>query len=301
MEKLGVGVRLPPPAGIVPHTNVPASPTPSQLICASSLMAETVTHPLDIVKTRRQVMKTNMSFLAASQQILKTEGIMGFYPSIVPAVMRHWCYTTMRIALYERLRSADDNMAKKALAGLTAGGVAQALANPTDLLKVRMQVASLNAVKGGGSARNPFTGVATLAKTMYREGGLLAFYGGWRPNVLRAMTVNMGELASYDIGKRYLIDKMDRPDNMWTHLMASIHSGFWAALLSTPADVLKSRVMSGEYSSMVACLKDTVGKEGVLTLWRGFSLNWIRLAPWQLTFWITYEQLRLRTGLGGFK
>ena len=42
------------------------------------------------------------------------------------------------------------------------------------------------------------------------------------------------------------------------------------------------------------CLKYIVEKEGVLTLWRGFAPMYFRLAPWQMTFFLTYEMLSVR-------
>jgi solute carrier family 25 uncoupling protein 27 len=43
-----------------------------------------------------------------------------------------------------------------------------------------------------------------------------------------------------------------------------------------------------------------IAHEGPLALYKGFVPGWLRLGPWQLTFWVSYEQLRIATGLGGF-
>jgi solute carrier family 25 uncoupling protein 27 len=40
--------------------------------------------------------------------------------------------------------------------------------------------------------------------------------------------------------------------------------------------------------------------EGWRGLYAGFLPTWGRLGPWQLTFWVTYEQLRKASGLAGF-
>jgi solute carrier family 25 uncoupling protein 27 len=44
----------------------------------------------------------------------------------------------------------------------------------------------------------------------------------------------------------------------------------------------------------------TVRKEGLLSLYKGFFPVWIRLAPWQMTFWVSYEKLRMISGLESF-
>jgi len=259
----------------------------------ASLIAETITHPIDFVKTRKQVLKTNVSVITIAVETWKSVGVMGFYPAIVPAVLRHWVYTTLRVGLYERFRTDQASFWQKVAAGLAAGGIAQAIASPTDLVKVRMQTNTLTGTK-------QYTGVRDVIRKVYAKDGFIGFYQGWKPNVIRAMTVNMGELVAYDAGKQWLLKYMK--DTTPCHILASIHSGFWATFCSTPADVLKSRLMaSGGGGSMYACLLETVKKEGALAMWKGFLPNWTRLAPWQLIFWVSYEFCRKITGAGQFK
>ena len=50
----------------------------------------------------------------------------------------------------------------------------------------------------------------------------------------------------------------------------------------------------------LAPLPQTLRAEGWRGLYAGFLPTWARLAPWQLTFWVTYEQLRMWSGLSSF-
>ncbi len=86
---------------------------------------------------------------------------------------------------------------------------------------------------------------------------------------------------------------------------ASVCSGFVAALVSTPADVVKTRVMNQDparplYRGTLDCLAKSVRAEGVAGLYKGFWPTWARLGPWQLVFWSTYERARTLSGLSGF-
>ena len=54
------------------------------------------------------------------------------------------------------------------------------------------------------------------------------------------------------------------------------------------------------YSSSYDCLRQTVRNEGVMSLYKGFFPIWTRMAPWSLTFWLTYEQLRRLSGTSSF-
>lgn len=142
-------------------------------------------------------------------------------------------------------------------------------------------------------------GVIDAGRNIYRNEGIRGFWRGWRPNVTRAALVNLGELATYDEAKRFVMRVTGYGDGVVTHTLSAFTSGFFAALCSTPADVCKTRVMAGVYPTMMTCLVGTVRGEGVLALWKGFAPNWLRLGPWQFCFWITYEKLRfVATGEG---
>lgn len=64
------------------------------------------------------------------------------------------------------------------------------------------------------------------------------------PNVQRAALVNMGDLAAYDYTKQFLMREFGMADNALVHGAAAFTAGFVAAVLGTPADVLKTRLMN---------------------------------------------------------
>ena len=83
-------------------------------------------------------------------------------------------------------------------------------------------------------------------------------------------------------------------DSTKLHVISSIMSGFCSSLLCTPADVIKSRMMQydSQYTNIVDCISQIIRKEGYISLYKGFFPIWFRLAPWQLTFWVSYEKSR---------
>ena len=111
----------------------------------------------------------------------------------------------------------------------------------------------------------------------------------------------------YDSAKKAIV--VYTGDNLLCHLCSAVCSGFVASLCSTPADVAKSRIMAQTalpdgtmpYNGTFDCWRKVVANEGPLALYKGFMPGWLRLGPWQLVFWCSYEQLRLLSGLGGFK
>lgn len=164
------------------------------LSAVSSVVAETLTFPADMVKTRLQIqgeggtvvkrgfkdMATGIvreevghthhnqhrrealpaawvaaapcpllraSSLTGFLQCLRRQGVMGLYKGLAPACLRHVVYSGSRVMVYEFIREkvllkdADGKFAlwKGALAGMSAGIIGQAIASPTDLVKVQMQ------------------------------------------------------------------------------------------------------------------------------------------------------------------
>ena len=72
-----------------------------------------------------------------------------------------------------------------------------------------------------------------------------------------------------------------------------------------PIDVVKTRMMNQDprnptYRGSVDCLVRTLRSEGWRGLYKGFLPTWARLAPWQLAFWTSYEQIRRLGGLQPF-
>lgn len=178
----------------------------------------------------------------------------------------------------------------------------QIVASPADLIKVRMQVDG-QLVRRGIEAR--YTGLADAFGKIIRTDGVKGLWKGALPNAQRAFLVNMGELACYDQAKSFIVNNKIAQDGIYAHTLASIASGLSATILSCPADVVKTRMMSQVetkviYMGTYDCLVKTVRMEGILALWKGFFPTWARLGPWQFVFWVSYEKFRYIAGLSSF-
>lgn len=247
----------------------------------SALIAETITYPLDYVKTQMQLNTSRKS-------VVKNIKYNQIYNGLTPALKRHMTYTTMRINIYDNIRNnqfVENNILNKIIIGGTAGGVSQFFASPFDLLKIRFM-----------------TGNKTTLTNIIKKEGVFKLWRGSSANVSRAILVNLGELSTYDLVKNYIKTSFNTQDNTGLHIISSLFSGFAATLCCTPADVIKSRLMTNnsEYSGPVDCIKKTISKEGVLAMYKGFIPIYMRLAPWQILFWSSYEKFRFYSGLEPF-
>lgn len=64
------------------------------------------------------------------------------------------------------------------------------------------------------------------------------------PNMQRAAMVNIGDLAAYDYSKRFLMREFQMHDGTLLHVLAGFAAGLVAAILGTPADFIKTRLMN---------------------------------------------------------
>ncbi|XP_043203729.1 mitochondrial uncoupling protein 4-like [Amphibalanus amphitrite] len=290
------------------------------LSCCSATCAELVTYPLDLTKTRLQIQgeaslgkaAPYRGFLRTAAGIVREEGARRLWQGVTPAIYRHLIYTGVRMNGYEWLR---DRIAppgrplpvwQAAGAGLLAGGLGQLLASPADLVKVQMQMEGRRRLQGH---KPRVKNAAHAFRKILREGGARGLWKGCVPNVQRSALVNLGDLTTYDSVKARLVRGTNLGDTPVTHFLASVASGLVSATLGTPADVVKTRVMnqptdaSGRgtlYRNSIDCFVRLVREEGLLAMYKGFLPCWIRMAPWSLTFWFTYENLRKLAGTESF-
>ncbi|KAM4110224.1 hypothetical protein ACB094_03G178500 [Castanea mollissima] len=285
------------------------------LTSLSAMAAETSTFPIDLTKTRLQLeSRSRTNEFRVATEIVREQGPLGLYKGLSPAIIRHLFYTPIRIVAYENLRNAvvssngdggSLSLSAKALAGGFSGVIAQVVASPADLVKVRMQADGCLVSQG---LQPRYSGPLDALNKIVRTEGFGGFWKGVFPNVQRAFLVNMGELACYDDAKRFVIQNQITNDNIYAHTLASIMSGLSATTLSCPADVVKTRMMNQAagkegkiiYNSSYDCLVTTVRIEGLRALWKGFFPTWARLGPWQFVFWVSYEKLRQIAGLSSF-
>lgn len=54
------------------------------------------------------------------------------------------------------------------------------------------------------------------------------------------------------------------------------------------------------YNGCIDCFVKIIRQEGFFSLYKGFLPSYIRMAPWSLTFWVSYEEIRKFVGAPSF-
>lgn len=273
----------------------------------AACIADLFTFPLDTAKVRLQIQgetKTQGNVKTAQYKgvfgtistMVKTEGPRSLYNGLVAGLQRQMSFASVRIGLYDSVKqfytkgSEHAGIGSRLLAGCTTGAMAVAVAQPTDVVKVRFQA---QANVSNGSRR--YKGTMDAYKTIAKEEGVKGLWKGTSPNITRNAIVNCTELVTYDMIKEMLLKSNLMTDNLPCHFTSAFGAGFCTTVIASPVDVVKTRYMNsapGQYSSALNCALTMLKKEGPLAFYKGFMPSFLRLGSWNIVMFVTYEQLK---------
>ena len=209
------------------------------------------------------------------------------------AQLRQLTYSMTRFGVYEALKdrftTAETKPSFLTLVAMSSvsGFLGGIVGNPGDILNVRMQHDAALPLDQRRKYKHVFDGLARTA----REEGVARLWRGVWPNSSRAVLMTVGQLASYDVFKRMLLEQTPLKDNLTTHFTASFMAGFVATTICSPVDVVKTKVMgSTEHKSIMKIVTDTTRNEGLRWMFKGFVPSFIRVGPHTILTFIFLEQ-----------
>eukprot|EP00916_Digyalum_oweni_P002346 GHVL01004300.1.p1 GENE.GHVL01004300.1~~GHVL01004300.1.p1 ORF type:complete len:298 (+),score=63.10 GHVL01004300.1:59-952(+) len=261
-------------------------------------------HPFDVLKTRMQLAgeckNQKSGCIRIATNIFRTEGIAGFYSGISAGVARQATYTTLRAGLYQIFRdnicpNNTPSLYIKGICGLMSGAIASTICCPVEVSLIRMQADGRLPINQRRGYKNVFDAIFRIIK----EEGLHTCWRGSTPTIVRAMTVNMVQLASYDHAKTYIYDNF-KFDGIFLHLSASLISGFLYSASSLPFDIAKTRMQNQfvdidgkkEYKNIIQTILKIGKNEGILSLWKGFPPYFLRGGGHTVFMFILLEKLK---------
>jgi solute carrier family 25 oxoglutarate transporter 11 len=253
---------------------------------AAAISASCVTHPLDVLKVRMllygELRRGMYPRLAMARDVYVQGGMRAFYTGLSAAVLRQALFSTTRFGLFDHLKQTwgKETLPKRLASTLAAGGLAAAVSCPADVALVRMQ-----------SGKWQYRHVVHALHTMHVREGILSWYRGVGPLVLRGMLVTSAQFTVYEALSRELKGRV--PAVVGTGLSGA-GAALAATLLSVPVDTVKSRYMnSRKYQGSFDCLIQCCRTEGLRGLYKGFVPAYARSAPQVTLMWVFYEQYSL--------
>ena len=160
--------------------------------------------------------------------------------------------------------------------------------NPMEILKTQIQTSTHR------------ISMREVTKRVYAVDGIAGFWSGVGPNVMRCFLVNAAELGTYDQAK-HEVQRLGLFDGIpvLQYAVASGIAGVASALVSTPADVVKTRLMNqaggahaynGVWDAFVGIARD----EGFGALYKGFGAIVTRKVVWCTLFFSSFEFMKTK-------
>lgn len=264
----------------------------------AGIMEHSIMFPIDAIKTRMQSLNNKNVYtgiLNAITKISSTEGSLALFKGLNSVILGAGPAHAVYFATYETVKKhlineedkGEFNTLKTAIAGSSATIVADALMNPFDTLKQRMQL---------GSNKLNMVG---LAKHVYKTEGFKSFYYSY-PTTL-SMNVPFAALnfVIYETSTKIL-----NPTSQYDpiiHCFCGGLSGATCAAITTPLDCIKTLLqIRGESTIKEVRNSNTLLKAGKMIyqlhgwkgFWRGVKPRVIGNVPATAISWTSYEMAK---------
>eukprot|EP00898_Chlorokybus_atmophyticus_P004000 jgi/Chlat1/4600/Chrsp290S04336 len=258
---------------------------------ASRGFAQTLLHPLEVLKTFVQSAQPDAAWRSARSGRALLRGIGPQATLAFPA-------GALQFAAYEgvldllRNLEPDNNgrgwqQAQNFGAGLVAGAAgavgASVVRVPQEVLKQRIAIGI-------------YPNMLQAVPIMYQQGGLLAFYRGFQAQLSRDVPWNTLSFCLYEQLRSRMNRSNNTPLTYWQSLGVGVASGSISAVLVTPLDVVKTRIMTGQAlgTNVVEVAAAIARTEGVSALFRGSLLRVLHLGPFAALTLSTFDYLRVQ-------
>lgn len=254
----------------------------SMIGMVSALISRTAASPLDVLKTLAQVSESGGSVSEHFAKIMKEDGIKGLWRGNAAGCIRYvpqkgiqnYVQPYMRWAIHGSERPTQ--LQTIAVGSLTAM-ISQGLTYPLDVVRTRVTV-------------NPqkYKGFLGTFATMISEEGPGSLFAGILPTFYGIVPWEGGRYFAQVNIENFMKDRITNGAKLTT-LQVAVKDGMAATfgqVLSYPFEVVRKRMMvKGEtkraYNGTFHALSSIAQNEGIPGLYRGFSINLIRVVPMQ--------------------
>ncbi|SCV00697.1 LANO_0F08152g1_1 [Lachancea nothofagi CBS 11611] len=252
----------------------------------------TAVYPIDLVKTRMQAQRNFSQYkntFDCLAKIISREGIRGIYSGLGPQLIGVSPEKAIKLTVndYVRRQLMDKSqrltLPLEILSGAAAGMCQVVFTNPLEVVKIRLQVRSEYSSSSLSSKVN--------AISIVKELGIKGLYRGVGACLMRDVPFSAIYFPTYAHLKKDLFnydpqDKTKRSRlHTWQLLTAGGLAGMPAAYLTTPFDVIKTRLQiapkEGEtkYNGIFHAAKTILREESFKSFFKGGGARVLRSSP----------------------
>lgn len=271
----------------------------------SGCFATMCIQPIDMVKVRIQLLselgQKNLGLVNVAKELVAKNGFLYLYKGLDSALMRQVFYGTTRLGLFysfldyfKKHNQGNVSVFQKSISSFFAGGIAATVANPCDLILVRMQADGTLPESQRRNYKNIFDGV----RRVIADEGAIKLWTGSLPSIARACIINLALLAPFEEFKERLKNIIVAP--FPRTIVSSLMASFIGSFASLPFDNSKTKLQKMKadvngnkpYAGIVDCMMQTIKKEGFSKLWVGFPTYYIRIGPHVILTLVMNDYLR---------
>ncbi|KAJ5715929.1 uncharacterized protein N7483_013110 [Penicillium malachiteum] len=270
-------------------------------------------YPIDLVKTRMQNQRSNRpgerlynNSIDCARKVIRNEGFTGLYSGVIPQLIGVAPEKAIKLTVNDLVRGTftdkDTQRIKlphEILAGGTAGACQVVFTNPLEIVKIRLQVQ-------GEIAKNVEGAPRRSALWIVKNLGLVGLYKGASACLLRDVPFSAIYFPTYaHLKSDFFGETATNKLGVVQLLTAGAIAGMPAAYLTTPCDVIKTRLQvearkgDTKYTGLRHCASTIWKEEGLKAFFKGGPARILRSSP-QFGFTLAaYEVLQKALPLPG--
>ncbi|XP_030820151.1 mitoferrin-1 [Camarhynchus parvulus] len=282
------------PSGVALGTHMVAG-------AVAGIMEHTIMYPVDSVKTRMQSLQPDpkaqyRGVYEALKRMVQTEGfwrpLRGIDVTVLGAGPAHAlyfaCYEKMKKSLSDVFQPGGNSHLANGIAGSVATLLHDAVMNPAEVVKQRLQMFN-----------SPYTSVLGCVRTVHRTEGLGAFYRSYTTQLTMNVPFQAIHFITYELMQEHL--NPHRQYQPQSHIVAGAVAGAVAAAATTPLDVCKTLLntqentalsslkIRGHLSGMANAFSTVYQLGGLPGFFKGVQARVIYQMPSTAIAWSVYE------------
>ncbi|KAK1143883.1 mitochondrial aspartate-glutamate transporter agc1 [Aspergillus melleus] len=250
-------------------------------------------YPIDLVKTRMQNQRSSHvgqrlynNSLDCARKVIRNEGFTGLYSGVIPQLIGVAPEKAIKLTVNDLVRGHFTNKENgkiwtghEILAGGSAGACQVVFTNPLEIVKIRLQVQ-------GEIAKNVEGAPRRSALWIVRNLGLMGLYKGASACLLRDVPFSAIYFPTYShLKSDFFGESQTHKLGILQLLTAGAIAGMPAAYLTTPCDVIKTRLQvearkgDVKYTGLRHCAATIWKDEGFKAFFKGGPARIIRSSP----------------------
>jgi solute carrier family 25 carnitine/acylcarnitine transporter 20/29 len=252
--------------------------------------------PFDTVKVRLQTQSQEYNgTMDVVKRIIQKEGVSGFYKGTLTPLLGVGACVSVQFAALENMKrflkggsDQDLSLGKLFVAGASSGIANSVLSGPIEHVRTRLQVQTDS---------TGYKGPLDFAKKVYSDYGIRGIYKGQMITVLREICGYGIYFATYEglMQRAMKLENKKRSEiEAWKQCSFGALSGYMLWIIIYPIDVIKSKIQTDsfgkpQFKSSIDCLRQTIAKQGVSGLYKGFAPCMLRAGPANAATFVAYE------------